>query len=427
MSSFKAKVEKQKSARAARKETPSGTSTPKEPAEGTTEPTPEQVPAVTVATEQASPSSTEEYYGEDQQEEVQGKPKFERAIPLDRIRPNPHQHRQTFDPTKLEELAAGMRIHGWVGGGLPVRAHPTEANIYELVWGERRWRAARMAGLATIPCVVSDYSDNDLIEKGLLENIQREDLSNLEEGLAYVSLLALRTESGKPRYSIRRLATQIGKDKSYIEDRLQYARVPIDIQQLAEDQPDISPRIIRELGELSKMLPPEERAPVIEGVRAGKLRIEDVREIRQDIAGSKTVSISTPIDQLIIHPGEEGYSPESERPVTASVATDILLTTEERTSGIEQEPVQPVAPLSPPSVAVKTVDRPSPTLLTPTIVFEKSLKRDHEAIDRILLRLQSTMTSLTRDEQAVLVRYLKRWNGGIKSLLRELAVPEAEE
>ncbi len=76
MSSFKAKVEKQKSARAARKETPSGTSTPKEPAEGTTEPTPEQVPAVTVATEQASPSSTEEYYGEDQQEEVQGKPKF---------------------------------------------------------------------------------------------------------------------------------------------------------------------------------------------------------------------------------------------------------------------------------------------------------------------------------------------------------------
>ena len=96
-----------------------------------------------------------------------------------------------------------------------------------------------------------------MIEKGLLENVQREDLTNLEEGQAYVHLLALK-EEGKSRYSIRRLAARIGKDKSYIEDRLQYARVPLDVQQLAEDQPDISPRIIRELGELSK-IPPARR------------------------------------------------------------------------------------------------------------------------------------------------------------------------
>ena len=225
---------------------------------------------------------TEALYGEEQ-EQTGEKAKWERPIPLDRIRPNPFQPRKTFDQIKLEELASGMKEHGWIGGGLPVRAHATEANMYELVWGERRWRAASLAGLSAIPCVVAVYSDDDLIEMGLLENIQREDLSNLEEGQAYVSLLALRTEQGKPRYSIRRLANRIGKDKSYIEDRLQYARVPLDVQQLAVDQPDISPRIIRELGELSKVLQPEERAPVIEGVREGRLRIEDVHEIRKDM------------------------------------------------------------------------------------------------------------------------------------------------
>ena len=241
MSSFKAKVakvEKQKSALGGGKNVEvQPTSSPVQyEQEGRTDITSTQAPTATVL--------AEALYGEDQHEDGQEKPRFERTIPLDRIRPNPFQPRKTFDQDKLEELAAGMKVHGWIGGGLPVRAHSAEANVYELVWGERRWRAARMAGLTAIPCVVSVYSDDDMIEKGLLENIQRENLSTLEEGLAYVSLLALRTETGKPRYSIRRLAAQIGKDKSYIDDRLKYARVPIDIQQLAEDQPDISPRLI---------------------------------------------------------------------------------------------------------------------------------------------------------------------------------------
>jgi ParB family chromosome partitioning protein len=437
MSSFKAKVEKQekqKSTRATKKETPSGTSTPKEHTEGTTEPTPEQVPAAAVAIEQAPSSNAEEYYGEDQQEEVQGKPKFERAIPLDRIRPNPYQPRKTFDPDTLKELADGMREHGWIGGGLPVRAHASEPNTYELVWGERRWRAAGLAGLKAIPCVIGPYSEEDMIEKGLLENVQREDLTNMEEGQAYVNLLALRTEEGKPRYSIRRLAARLGKDKSYIEERLKFARVPVDIQQLAIDQPDISPRIIHELGELSKILQPEERASVVEGVRAGKLRIEDVREIRQDVEQQikqQPTEVAAPEPTPSDEQADDQQSTPAQLPTTLSVATDTQPSTHEQeaqpevsglepatasiTEIVEQQPEQsipaPVASLAP-AVAVS--------------VFEKTLKRDNEALERIMQRLTTTFTSLTESERTVLLYYLKRWDTGIQDLIQQLEPTEEQ-
>jgi ParB family chromosome partitioning protein len=416
MSSFKAKVERRNSTRATRKETPSETSTPKESTEGTAEPTPGPVSAAPAATEPTpSGSSAKEYYGEDQQEEVQGKPKFERTIPLDRIRANPFQPRKTFDPDKLNELADGMREHGWIGGGLPVRAHQSEPNIFELIWGERRLRAAGLAGLKAIPCVVSTYSDEDMIEKGLLENVQREDLTNMEEGQAYVNLLALRTEEGKPRYSIRRLAVRIGKDKSYIEERLKFARVPLDIQQLAIDQPEISPRIIHELGELSKILQPEERAPVVEGVRAGKLRIEDVREIRQDV------------EQQIKQKPTEVAAPE---PVPSSdeqpndqqvVSPQILSTTLVATNSTHEQKAQSDTPTS----TIEIVEQPLTSAVVVN-VFEKSMKRDNEALERIFQRLTTTFTSLTEPEQTVLLYYLKRWNANIENLIRQLEPTEEQ-
>lgn len=366
--------------------------------------------------------TTEEFYGEDQEDGQRSK--WERTIPLDRIRPNPFQPRKTFDPVKIDELAYGMKEHGWIGGGLPVRAHATEPNIYELVWGERRWRAAKIADLKTIPCVVSTYSDDDMIEKGLLENIQREDLSNLEEGQAYVNLLALRNEQEKPRYSIRRLAKRIGKDKSYIEDRLLYARVPIDVQQLATDQPDVSPRIIRELGELSKMLQPEERAPVIEGVREGRLRIEDVREIRKDVEQQTKSTVVTVPQQSIEQRPEPTMSPVIAQ---VSVATDTLLPSaliEQRSEVVSLEPVQAM-----PQARIPTQEpvHPTSTQHTPLVkamvvsVFEKTLKRDNEALERIFQRITDTYETLTNDEQDVLRRYVQQWNTTIQDLVSRMS------
>jgi len=411
--SFKSKVaqaEKKKAAKPTKQDNASLTETL---------PTSEEVEAV--VTDQTG-VTTEEFYGEDQEDGRRSK--WERTIPLDRIRPNPFQPRKTFDPVKLDELAYGMREHGWIGGGLPVRAHATEPNIYELVWGERRWRAAKIADLKTIPCVVSTYSDDDMIEKGLLENIQREDLSNLEEGQAYVNLLALRNEQGKPRYSIRRLAQRIGKDKSYIEDRLQYARVPIDVQQLAADQPDISPRIIRELGELSKMLQPEERAPVIEGVREGRLRIEDIREIRKDVE-QQTKSPAVTVPQQSAPVKEPEQSEPTTLPVTArvSVATDTSHPSESIEHRRDVESFEPVQSISHAVIPTQEPADPTSTRHTPLAkamvvsVFEKTLKRDNEALERIFQRITDAYETLTDDERDVLKRYVQRWSSTIQDLV----------
>jgi ParB family chromosome partitioning protein len=423
MSSFKAKVakaEKQKGTNEARRvETHLNVSARSHPSvreqEAATEPLLEQASTIVLPAN----ANIEALYGEDQHEDGQDQQKFERTIPVDRIRPNPFQHRKTFDQGKLDELAAGMKVHGWIGGGLPVRAHATEANVYELVWGERRWRAARSAGLTAIPCVITAYSDDDMIEKGLLENVQREDLSNLEEGLAYVSLLTLRTESGKPRYSIRRLAAQIGKDKSYIEDRLQYARIPLDVQQLAEDQPDISPRIIRELGELSKILQPEERAPVIEGVRAGKLRIEDVHEIRKDVEREQTKKEPTTAQFSIPVKQPESKSTMLSTTTPLSVASNTpLLPTIMKERALEEDDQEKVDP-----TIQDTVSPSEPTSMATVVVvsvFEKMLKRDNEALERIVQHITDTFENLTANEQDVLRRYIQRWNTSFQELMTRL-------
>ncbi len=436
MSSFRdkaARAERQKTGRESKKETDRDAST-LEQTEGSTEHAQELTTDTIIERVEASSGTTGEFYGEDQQEDDQEKPKWERTIPLDRIRPNPYQPRKTFDPDKLNELASGMKEHGWVGGGLPVRPHASEQNIYELVWGERRWRAAGLAGLKAIPCVVSIYTDDDMIEKGLLENVQREDLTNLEEGQAYIHLLALK-EEGKPRYSIRRLAARIGKDKSYIEDRLQYARVPLNVQQLAEDQPDISPRIIRELGELSKILQPEELEPVIEEVREGRLRIEDVRDIRKDVVQHtkhEPPVVITPEQSL---PAElpSDYQPAS-APLpasTMSVATDTPSLTgrlEEQLEVLNQEPPEKTTTDGVTQEPEYTTPTPATSLASTVIVsvFEKTFKRDNEALERIFQRLMTTLESLTASEQTVVLHYLKRWDTTIQDFIQRLELTKEQ-
>ncbi|ROR34338.1 ParB/RepB/Spo0J family partition protein [Inmirania thermothiophila] len=105
-----------------------------------------------------------------------------RSLPLDRIRPSPFQPRRAFDPAALEELAASIRAQGVVQ---PVVVRPAPGGEgYELVAGERRWRAAQMAGLAEVPAVVREVDDRAAMAMALIENVQREDLNPLEEALA---------------------------------------------------------------------------------------------------------------------------------------------------------------------------------------------------------------------------------------------------
>ncbi|MEW6517700.1 MAG: ParB/RepB/Spo0J family partition protein [candidate division FCPU426 bacterium] len=132
-------------------------------------------------------------------------------VSIDRIVPNPHQPRQDFVPHELEELAASIRENGIVQ---PILVRPRGEGAYELVAGERRLRAAKLAGLAQVPVVIRDLSDTESLELALVENIQREDLNPVEEAVAFNQLLT------QFELTQEELAKKIGKDRSSVANTL---------------------------------------------------------------------------------------------------------------------------------------------------------------------------------------------------------------
>jgi ParB/RepB/Spo0J family partition protein len=196
------------------------------------------------------------------------RPLFSQNLPLERIRPNPFQARQQFDG--LDELADTIRTQGFISR-LRVRPDPAAPgeNFFQLVYGERRLRAALLAGLSTVPCDVAEYSDREMLEIGLAENIQRQDLNPLEEAVVFQRL----TQAGE--YSIRELAGRIGKNKDYVDGRLALLRAPQDVQELVAKRPD-TVTVARRIATLES---PGERRPLIEAVLEGTLNKEAVREI----------------------------------------------------------------------------------------------------------------------------------------------------
>jgi ParB family chromosome partitioning protein len=189
-----------------------------------------------------------------------------RNIPLERISPNPEQPRMNFDEEALAELAASIREHGVLQ---PVLVRPQgELHRYQLVAGERRWRAARVAGLKDIPALIEQLDDETALEIGIIENLQREDLSPLEEALIYDRMTH---EHG---YSVRRLAQKLGKDKGYIENRLRLAGAPTEIKQLVSLRKDT----VSHAYELLKVEDPRKRRRLAEQVANGELSLVKLRE-----------------------------------------------------------------------------------------------------------------------------------------------------
>jgi len=147
-------------------------------------------------------------------------------LEIDSIVPGPMQPRTQFDDDSLGHLADSIKSHGIVQPVLVRRI----GDHYELVAGERRWRAAKLAGLRTIPAVVKEIDDKDLLEVALIENVQREDLNPIEEAQAYSKLIetvGLTQEA---------LAERVGRDRSYITNYLRLLKLPEDIQQLVRQK-----------------------------------------------------------------------------------------------------------------------------------------------------------------------------------------------
>ena len=150
-------------------------------------------------------------------------------VPVNQIRPNPYQPRKEFEPEALQELTASIKEHGIIQP-LIVRK---SIKGYELVAGERRLRAAKEAGLAKVPVVVKPYTDQQIMEIALIENLQRENLNPIEEAEAYQKLL------DHCAYTQEQLSQKIGKSRPHVTNLLRLLQLPSKLKELVS-QNDIS-------------------------------------------------------------------------------------------------------------------------------------------------------------------------------------------
>jgi len=144
------------------------------------------------------------------------------TVPVDKIRPNPKQPRRRFTPEALEDMVRSIQTHGVLQPLLLRRV----GDSYELVAGERRWRAARQAGLETVPAIFKDVSDRDALELTLIENLQREDLNPIEEAEGYHSL------ADQFALSHEEIALRVGKARATVSNALRLLALPGEIREM---------------------------------------------------------------------------------------------------------------------------------------------------------------------------------------------------
>jgi ParB/RepB/Spo0J family partition protein len=191
---------------------------------------------------------------------------------------------------------------------------PTEPGSYEIVAGERRWRAVLSLGLPMIPAIVEAMSDEIALEVAIIENLQREDLSPLDEAAIFARMTS---ELG---YSIRKLAERIGKDKGYVENRLRLVHVPSDIRALVAERSDT----ISHAYELMKISDQVRRGELVVQVKRGELSLARLKNVVRE---ERNEQVAAP---EVVAPSIFPYAAPDDRPilsatppVTASPSTPI--------------------------------------------------------------------------------------------------------
>jgi len=159
--------------------------------------------------------------GEETRKVEQGR--NQRRVPIEFLRPNPRNPRRNFPETELDELAASMRERGIIQ---PIVVRPVRGatDSYEIIAGERRWRAAQRAGLHVVPIVPLDVSDDEALQLAIIENVQRADLNPLEEAAGYQSLV------NEFSHSQDAIAKMVGKSRSHVANTLRLLKLPQSVQ-----------------------------------------------------------------------------------------------------------------------------------------------------------------------------------------------------
>ena len=153
------------------------------------------------------------------------RPRAQRRVPIEFLKPNPRNPRRSFSDAELGELSDSIKQHGVIQ---PIVVRPVKgaADRYEIIAGERRWRASQLAGLHEVPIVPIDVSDSDALEIMIIENVQREDLNPMEEALGYHAL-ANEFKRGQDE-----IAKVVGKSRSHVANMMRLTRLPAEVQAL---------------------------------------------------------------------------------------------------------------------------------------------------------------------------------------------------
>ena len=225
-------------------------------------------------------------------------------VPVASIAAGPMQPRSHFDEASLQSLAESIKTHGIVQ---PLVVRP-KGSGYELIAGERRWRAAQLAGLERVPVVIRNVPDENLLEIALIENIQREDLNPIEEALAYKRLIE------SVGLSQDALASRVGRDRTYITNYLRLLRLPDDIQNLVKEG-RLSPGHARTLVTLeSEDLQRRLARQIIEG----SLSVRATEELVKKATG-KSHSVATPRSAPVVDPNVRAAETKLRRILGAQV------------------------------------------------------------------------------------------------------------
>src|SRR5262245_26880654 len=228
-------------------------------------------------------------------------PQMPTRLRVDEIDPNPVQPRRIFEPERLQELANSIRANGVIQ---PIVVRPAGAR-YQLVAGERRWRAAKLAGLEAVPVVIQEIPDNRLLEITLVENIQREDLNAIETALAFDRLAK---ELG---LSHEQIGERTGKDRSTITNLLRLLQLPGDLQALVANR-----RLSQGHARCLLGLPAELQREVAEKVVAQGLSVRQVESLTQRM--TETRKPKSP-KEIHIDPNVKAAIQELERVLSTKV------------------------------------------------------------------------------------------------------------
>lgn len=227
-------------------------------------------------------------------------------LPLSELRSNPYQPRKVFDKTALQELADSIKEHGVFQ---PIIAKKSIKG-YEIIAGERRVKASILAGKETIPAIIQEFSDQDMMEIAVLENLQREDLTPLEEAQAYRNLLE------KLSLTQEELSHRLGKSRSYITNMLGLLSLPKEVKDLlTENKISMSHARV-----LSKMEDPEEVKALADKIVKEGLNVRQIEELSSSplVAKKKAIKVK--------HTQEDSYYRAIEEELCEQLGTKVKVT-----------------------------------------------------------------------------------------------------